>query len=176
MVWSLGYSRVQFWRSYIVQSFNLCCFNPDLSNSEFKPTVAIVAPIFVRTFQQRKEVLELISSLDNQTYKAAQIILVDDCSPLAWYMSSATGQSEDNLVRLPANTRLVRRSKNHGPAAARSLGLGLAMAEHQAQVSSPKFLTGQCPIRYRLGFANCKSSLKAFFFLNSPSRKIRVHF
>jgi hypothetical protein len=114
----------------------------DLSSSEFRPTVAIVAPIFVRTLLQRKEVLELISSLDNQTYKAAQIILVDDCSPFPWYMSSATGQSEENLVKLPANTRLVRRPKNHGPAAARSLGLGLAMTEHQAQVISLKFLVG----------------------------------
>lgn len=93
-----------------------------------------MAPIFVRTLQQRKEVLELIASLDNQTYKAAQVILVDDCSPLPWYMSSATGQSEEGLVKLPENTRLVRRPKNHGPASARSLGLGLAMAEHQAQV------------------------------------------
>lgn len=84
--------------------------------------------------------MELIASLDNQTYKAAQVILVDDCSPLAWYKSSVTGQSEDGLVKLPENIRLVRRPKNHGPAAARSLGLGLAMAEHQAQVNISLFL------------------------------------
>jgi GT2 family glycosyltransferase len=114
----------------------------DVELSEFRPTVAIVAPIFVRTLRQRKEVLELIGSLANQTFKAAQVILVDDCSPLPWYNSSATEQSEDGLVKLPANTRLVRRSKNHGPASARSLGLGLAMAEHQAQIVN--FIDSDC--------------------------------
>lgn len=108
----------------------------NLPISEFRPKVAVVAPIYVRTPQQRKEVLELISSLANQTYKVEQVILVDDCSPMPWYLSSATGQNEENLVKLPAHTRLVRRPKNHGPAAARSLGLGLAIAEHQAQVSN----------------------------------------
>jgi GT2 family glycosyltransferase len=123
-------------------SQELTAASADVELSEFRPTVAIVAPIFVRTLLQRKEVLELISSLDNQTYKAAQIILVDDCSPFPWYMSSATGQSEENLVKLPANTRLVRRPKNHGPAAARSLGLGLAMTEHQAQIVN--FIDSDC--------------------------------
>lgn len=113
-----------------------------MCNSEFRPTVAIVAPIFVRTLQQRKEVLELISSLANQTYKATQVILVDDCSPFPWYRSSVTGQSDENLVKLPANTRLVKRPKNHGPAAARTLGLGLAISEYKAQIVN--FIDSDC--------------------------------
>lgn len=114
----------------------------DVELCEFRPKVAVVAPIYVRTPQQRKEVLELISSLANQTYKVEQVILVDDCSPMPWYLSSATGQNEENLVKLPAHTRLVRRPKNHGPAAARSLGLGLAIAEHQAQIVN--FIDSDC--------------------------------
>lgn len=103
--------------------------------SEFRPTVVVVVPIYVRTLQQRREVMELIASLANQTYKAAQIILVDDCSPLPWYKISATGEPEEDLVKLPENTRLVRRPKNQGPASARTLGLRIGITEHQAQVS-----------------------------------------
>lgn len=79
--------------------------------------------------------MELIASLANQTYKIAQIILVDDCSPLPWYKISAPGEPKQDLVKLPENARLVRRPKNQGPASARTLGLVIGITEHEAQVS-----------------------------------------
>ncbi len=130
-------------------------------HSDFRPTVVVVIPVYVRTLQQRKEVLELVTSLANQTYKPAQVLLVDDASPLQWYnigtsvMPAQCGgekqQAEEVAasVKLPEGFKLIKCPKNHGPAAARSLGLGLAMTEHQAQVcrSSTAALRGMilCP-------------------------------
>ncbi|CAM6019312.1 unnamed protein product [Sphagnum balticum] len=124
-----------------------------VEQSDFRPTVVVVIPVYVRTLQQRKEVLELVTSLANQTYKPAQVLLVDDASPLQWYnigtsvMPAQCGgekQAEEVAasVKLPEGFKLIKCPKNHGPAAARSLGLGLAMTEHQAQIVN--FIDSDC--------------------------------
>ncbi|MEO1263503.1 MAG: glycosyltransferase [Bacteroidota bacterium] len=78
-----------------------------------KPTIGIVIPIYTRTKKDLSDVQNLINSILRLSYPPDMVIVVDDCSPLAY--------------ELPASFIKVKLERNSGPAKARNKGIELAL-------------------------------------------------
>ena len=77
------------------------------------PSVSIVIPVYVRTKKDIQDIHILINSINNQTRRPDHVILVDDCSPVAF--------------DYPAEIICHKLSKNSGPAKARNTGKNIAL-------------------------------------------------
>jgi glycosyltransferase involved in cell wall biosynthesis len=79
------------------------------------PTISVIVP----TYGRPAHLLEALRSIETQTYEAAEVIVVDDCSPTP--------------VTIPEELRvkvfLIRHLRNQGPGAARNTGLAHACGE-----------------------------------------------
>lgn len=77
------------------------------------PKVSIVIPTYVKSEKDKQNLSNLIQSIENQTLKPTQVIIIDDCSPINF--------------TLPDNLKLERLKKNSGPAKARNIGKKIAL-------------------------------------------------
>lgn len=77
--------------------------------------------IIITNFEYENYVGEAIQSAINQTYKAHEIIVVDDCS---------YDRSREVIDRYSQHVRTVYRKENGGPAAARNEGIALSTGDY----------------------------------------------
>ncbi len=90
-----------------------------------KPLISIIVPIF-----KVEQYLEnCVKSIQNQTYKNIEIILVDDGSP------DNCGQICDNLATVDARIKVIHK-ENGGLSSARNAGLSIARGEYFGFVDS----------------------------------------
>lgn len=87
----------------------------------FNPTVSVVIPFYNRP----EKTIAAVKSVQNQSYKNIEIILVDDCS---------TDNMSDlqRLIKNSKNIKLISCPKNSGPAVARNLGIRSSTGEYIA--------------------------------------------
>lgn len=88
---------------------------------EVYPKVSIVIPVFNR----EKEILSVIQSLNNQTYKNFEAIFVDDYSRVPLH-----NLLEDLKDEIKFNYELIRNSKNSGVSYSRNQGVQKANGEY----------------------------------------------
>ncbi|MDR0738888.1 MAG: glycosyltransferase [Oscillospiraceae bacterium] len=94
-----------------------------------KPLISIIVPIYnVENFFSK-----CLSSIENQTYKNNEIILIDDGS------TDASGKIADNFKNSHMNVTVIHK-KNEGLASARNLGLEIANGQYISFVDSDDFL------------------------------------
>jgi GT2 family glycosyltransferase len=86
------------------------------NNIPENPIVSIVIPAFVRTEKDKQDILNLFNSIQKQTLKPDQIILVDDCSPIDF--------------DYPNYIIYYKLPKNSGPAKARNMGKRIALSHN----------------------------------------------
>ena len=84
--------------------------------------VSIITP----SFNSEKFIAETIASVQNQTYKNWEMIIVDDCS------KDKTVEIVQEIIRSDNRIKLIKLEKNSGPAIARNSGI---------QAVSGKFMT-----------------------------------
>ena len=77
-----------------------------------EPLVSIVIPCFARTAEDERLLDEALGTVDSQTCRAYEVVVVDDGSP----------RDLESTVRAHARTRLIRQP-NAGSAAARNAGI-----------------------------------------------------
>jgi glycosyltransferase involved in cell wall biosynthesis len=77
------------------------------------PKVSIVIATFVKTEKDKQDLSNLIQSIEKQTLKPSEIIIIDDCSPINF--------------TFPETLKIKRLEKNSGPAKARNVGKKLAV-------------------------------------------------
>jgi len=78
-----------------------------------KPTISVVVPAYVKNKNDISNIQRLSEQLLAQTYQA-NVIVVDDNSPMDF--------------QLAGNIKIIRLSKNHGPAKARNIGIKRALS------------------------------------------------
>jgi len=76
------------------------------------PRLSIVIPVFINSEKDRKDLTNLLKSIENQTKKPNDIIVINDCSPINY--------------TYPDTVRACRLDQNYGPAYARNIGKKLA--------------------------------------------------
>jgi glycosyltransferase involved in cell wall biosynthesis len=76
------------------------------------PKISIVIPTFIKSDKDRQDLTNLLKSIEKQTAKPNDLIIIDDCSP--------------NNFTFPKNVRVCRLEQNSGPAKARNIGKRLA--------------------------------------------------
>lgn len=86
------------------------------SETASPPEVSVVIP----SYNRRESVLALLADLSRQEGAAAEVIVVDDCSP--------DGSADAIAERFPAVT-LIRSERNGGPCVARNRGVQAARGE-----------------------------------------------
>lgn len=72
------------------------------------PTISVIIP----TYNRSAFLLDALRSVADQTYKAVEVIVVDDCSPEPLALPAVSG----------LNVKVLRHSRNQGAAAARNTG------------------------------------------------------
>lgn len=78
-----------------------------------KPRLSIVIPSFLKSEKDRQDILNLLHSIDRQTLKPNEVIVIDDCSPINF--------------TFPETVTVYRLEQNSGPAKARNIGKKLAV-------------------------------------------------
>lgn len=73
----------------------------------------VVVPAFIRTDKEKNDLTNLLLSIQNQTLRPYEVIVVDDCSP--------------NGITVPERVTNCRLNQNSGPAVARNVGKNLAL-------------------------------------------------
>ena len=86
------------------------------------PLVSVIIPVF----NAEATILLALASAQGQTYRALEILVVDDCS------ADATVERVDQLAADDPRLRLIRHERNQGPAAARNSGLAAASGRYSA--------------------------------------------
>lgn len=98
------------------------------------PNVAIVIPVYLRTLNDELNAVQLLLSLQAQSYQSAIVVLVDDCSPrncLRKIAQQTLGNS-DLLSKLVVK----RLGRNSGPANARNTGIDVVLAANIANAAA----------------------------------------
>ncbi len=90
------------------------------------PKVSVITP----AYNAENYICKTIESVQSQTYKDWEMIIVDDCS------TDYTTVLVQDYVKNDPRIKLVKASKNGGVAAARNLGLELAKGDYIAFVDS----------------------------------------
>lgn len=91
-------------------------FAPSVKNSITEESrIAVVVPCYASSAESVRQIQRLRGCLLKQTFSAAQIFFIDDCSPVPLGIESA------------GNVAVLRQEKNQGPAAARNRGLEAAL-------------------------------------------------
>lgn len=85
-----------------------------------EPKVSIIVPVY----NVEKYIGRCIESIQNQTLKEWELILIDDCSPDKSYDIIESYARDDSRIRI------LRHDKNHGPMMARHLGDQNATGEY----------------------------------------------
>lgn len=82
--------------------------------------VSIITP----SFNSEKFIAETIASVQNQTYRNWEMIIVDDCS------KDNTVEIIENIKKLDLRIKLIKLDKNSGPAIARNTGINAVSGKY----------------------------------------------
>ncbi|RMG80434.1 MAG: glycosyltransferase family 2 protein [Bacteroidetes bacterium] len=77
------------------------------------PKLSIVIPIFIKSYKDKKDLSNLLQSIEKQSMKPREVIVIDDCSPI-------------NVI-FPETIKVCRLEQNSGPAKARNIGKNIAI-------------------------------------------------
>lgn len=77
------------------------------------PKMSIVIATYVKSEKDKKDLYNLIQSIEKQTLQPSEVIIIDDCSPFNF--------------TFPVNIIVERLHKNSGPAKARNIGKKIAI-------------------------------------------------
>jgi len=87
--------------------------------TDSEPLVSIVVPCFARTAEDERLLDETLATVDAQTRRSYEVLVVDDGSP----------RDVERIVRAHPQTRLIRQ-ENAGSAAARNTGIAASWGSH----------------------------------------------
>jgi glycosyltransferase involved in cell wall biosynthesis len=96
-----------------------------VNKQKFEPLVSVVIPFFNRL----EKTVRAIKSVQQQTYKNVEIVLVDDCSTVDTRVIKRLADSHHNI-------KLITLPKNAGPAAARNVGIKRSTGDYVAFLDS----------------------------------------
>lgn len=77
------------------------------------PKLSVVIPAFIKTDKDKQDLANLLHSIEKQTLRPNEVVIIDDCSPINF--------------TFPKTVRVCRLEQNSGPAKARNLGKKLAI-------------------------------------------------
>jgi glycosyltransferase involved in cell wall biosynthesis len=77
------------------------------------PKVSIVIATYVKSEKDKQDLSNLIQSIEKQTLRPSEVIIIDDCSPINF--------------TFPDNVKVKKLQKNSGPAKARNIGKKIAI-------------------------------------------------
>lgn len=77
------------------------------------PKLSIVIPTFIKSDKDKKDLSNLLQSIEKQILKPSEVIVIDDCSPINF--------------TLPETIKVCKLEQNAGPAKARNIGKRLAI-------------------------------------------------
>ncbi|ETR68060.1 MAG: family 2 glycosyl transferase [Candidatus Magnetoglobus multicellularis str. Araruama] len=80
------------------------------------PKISIVVPNFLKSEKDKQNIANLLQSIERQTLKPNEVIVIDDCSPINF--------------TFPETVTVCRLEKNSGPAKARNIGKKLAIEKN----------------------------------------------
>jgi glycosyltransferase involved in cell wall biosynthesis len=86
------------------------------------PLITVIIP----AFNAAATILPALASVRAQTYRALEILVIDDCS------TDATAEQVGRIVAEEPRLRLIRHDRNQGPSAARNTGLRAAAGRYSA--------------------------------------------
>lgn len=97
-----------------VNKYNYFDFPISIKNSvPGNPKLSVVIPTFIKSDKDRKDLINLLNSIENQTIQPNNIIIIDDCSTINF--------------KFPNNVKVCRLEQNSGPAKARNIGKKIAI-------------------------------------------------
>jgi len=94
--------------------FQFVNFPKPLKNNILKnANISIVIPTYIKSEKDKKDIQNLLESINKQSLKPKKVIIVDDCSPIDF--------------QFPKDIIVHRLSQNSGPAKARNIGKQIAI-------------------------------------------------
>ena len=135
-----------------------------MKNDSKKPLVSVIIPVF----NAEKTIERAVRSVENQTYKNWELILVDDCS------------SDDSLEVLKSleNKKIcaIHQTRNSGPAVTRNTGIKAAKGDFVAFLDADDFWDAQ-KLEKQLKFMeekDCAFSYTSYKFANEDGYSIKT--
>jgi len=153
-------------RSYSPGSWGHPC-PPAIESAQYREGTSVVSgpriSVIIPTFGRSALLGETLRSVEMQTYPAAEVLVIDDCSPEPVELPSG----------LDLNTRLLRLPRNQGPGTARNTGLAHATGDWLVFLDDDDLLT---PRRLQLavggmGQARAHAAAVALFWPDGRTRR-----
>jgi len=120
--------------------------------------------VIIPTYNRFKSLMNTIESVQNQTYKNIEIIVIDDCSPQQEYLNYDFSK-EDKVIykRLPINNRIKFNSK-HAQGMTRNEGIKIATGDYLAFLDDddyyfPNKIETQLLLMKKHGYSFCSSNM-----------------
>ncbi|MGL6115423.1 MAG: glycosyltransferase family 2 protein [Cetobacterium sp.] len=127
--------------------------------------ISIITP----SYNSKEYILETIKSVQNQSYKNWEMIIIDDCSRDGTLELLEILEKEDSRIKILKNT------ENKGPGFCRNLGFKVASGEYICLLDSDD-LWEEEKLEKQLQFMmekNCSLSHSAYGFIDESGNKIK---